>query len=404
MKATEFIKKLQEIVDKHKTLYVMGCFGAPLTGANVARYCTNHKYNTQAARMAMIKAAANKTPPVFGFDCVCLIKGVLWGWNGDASKTYGGAGYAVNGVPDIGADSMIQVCKAVSTDFTNILPGEAVWMSGHIGVYIGNGKVIECTPAFKNCVQVTACWNIGKISGMNGRKWTKHGKLPYITYDTDSGTSTAKKPVNEIAAEVIKGLWGNGDERKQRLTAAGYNYTEVQAAVNAILKGSNSAPSNIAPATATADPKGLWNGLIAFIGNPFGVAGLMGNIYAESGLVPNNLQNSGNTKTGMTDAEYTAAVDSGKYTNFVKDCHGFGLCQWTYWTRKQALLDFAKAQKASIGNQAMQIAFIKKELSEGYSAVLNTLKNAKSVREASDVVLCKFERPADQSAKVQERF
>ena len=38
MKASEFIKKLQDIVDHYKTLYVMGCFGAPLTGGNVSRY------------------------------------------------------------------------------------------------------------------------------------------------------------------------------------------------------------------------------------------------------------------------------------------------------------------------------------------------------------------------------
>lgn len=56
--------------------------------------------------------------------------------------------------------------------------------------------MIECTPSFKNCVQVTACWNIGKIPGMSGRKWTKHGKLPYITYDTtaDSATPPAERP------------------------------------------------------------------------------------------------------------------------------------------------------------------------------------------------------------------
>ena len=56
-----------------------GCFGAPLTGGNVSRYCTNHSYNKQAARTKMIRAAANQNPPVYGFDCVCLIKGVLWG-------------------------------------------------------------------------------------------------------------------------------------------------------------------------------------------------------------------------------------------------------------------------------------------------------------------------------------
>ena len=90
MKASEFINKLQNIVDNYKTLYVMGCFGAPLTGANVSRYCTNHRYNKQAARTAMIRAAADKNPPVYGFDCVCLIKGVLWGWSGNAAKPYGG--------------------------------------------------------------------------------------------------------------------------------------------------------------------------------------------------------------------------------------------------------------------------------------------------------------------------
>lgn len=198
MKASEFITKLQDIVDHYKTLYVMGCFGAPLTGGNVSRYCTNHSYNKQAARTAMIKAAANKNPPVYGFDCVCLIKGVLWGWCGDASKTYGGASYASGGVPDIGADTMITKCSGLSTDFSRIVPGEAVWLKGHIGVYIGGGKVIECSPAFKNCVQVTACLNIGAISGLNGRRWTKHGKLPYITYDTaetaTGGAGTATKP------------------------------------------------------------------------------------------------------------------------------------------------------------------------------------------------------------------
>ena len=198
MKASEFIEKLQDIVDHYKTLYVMGCFGAPLTGGNVSRYCTNHSYNKQAARTAMIKAAANKNPPVYGFDCVCLIKGVLWGWCGDASKTYGGASYASGGVPDIGADTMITKCSGLSTDFSRIVPGEAVWLKGHIGVYIGGGKVIECSPAFKNCVQVTACLNIGAISGLNGRRWTKHGKLPYITYDTaetaTGGAGTATKP------------------------------------------------------------------------------------------------------------------------------------------------------------------------------------------------------------------
>ena len=127
------------------------------------------------------------------FEKFVLDNGYLYD-SSDALK----AGYASGGVLDIGADTMITKCSGVSTDFSKIVPGEAVWLSGHIGVYIGGGKVIECSPAFKNCVQVTACLNIGAISGMNGRRWTKHGKLPYITYDTagaaTGGAGTAQKP------------------------------------------------------------------------------------------------------------------------------------------------------------------------------------------------------------------
>lgn len=50
--------------------------------------------------------------------------------------------------------------------------------------------------------------------------------------DVDVDTVQVSKTVTEVAKDVIKGLWGNGDERKQRLTAAGYNYEEVRAEVN----------------------------------------------------------------------------------------------------------------------------------------------------------------------------
>lgn len=241
MNNKELVAKLVEIAKNYKTLYVMGCFGAPMTAANKTRYCNNHSYNKKAARQAMIKAASDDT---FGFDCVNLIKGVLWGWNGDKTKTYGGAKYAVNGVPDVSADGMIAKCLNVSTDFTHLEVGEAVWMSGHIGIYIGDGLAVECTPSWKNCVQITAC-NCTK-SGYNRRNWTKHGKLPYITYEegaTVTATSTAKKTVEEIAKEVIQGKWGVGAARKTALTNAGYNYSKVQAKVNALCSGASSTSS-----------------------------------------------------------------------------------------------------------------------------------------------------------------
>lgn len=146
----------------------------------------------------------------------------------------------------------------------------------------------------------------------------------------------------------------------------------------------------------------IWNYLKAKGLPDCGIAGLMGNLYAESGLIPTNLQNSYEKKLGLTDAEYTAAVDSGEYQNFATDCAGYGLAQWTYRTRKKNLLDFATKAKKSIGDLEMQLDFLWKEL-QGYTTVLKTLKAAGTVREASDSVLVNFERPADQSEAVKTR-
>lgn len=148
--------------------------------------------------------------------------------------------------------------------------------------------------------------------------------------------------------------------------------------------------------------KYIWKFLFDKAGNAYGVAGLMGNLYAESGLNPENLQNTYNKKLGMTDSEYTAAVDNRTYTNFIHDSAGYGLAQWTYWSRKEKLLTFAYSRQSSIGNLDMQLEFLWTEL-QSYTGVMNTLKNAKSVREASDAVLLKYERPADQSEAVQKK-
>ena len=147
----------------------------------------------------------------------------------------------------------------------------------------------------------------------------------------------------------------------------------------------------------------IWNYLKSAGLNDFGTAGLMGNLYAESGLIPNNVENLYEKRLGVTDASYTAAVDSGKYQFFATDKAGYGLAQWTYCSRKAELLDYAQCCRKSIGDLEMQLDFLMKELREGYKAVLAVLKTAGSVRAASDAVLLKFERPADQSEAAQAR-
>lgn len=155
--------------------------------------------------------------------------------------------------------------------------------------------------------------------------------------------------------------------------------------------------------TGTTNEQKIWNYLKAKGLNSYGIAGLMGNLYAESGLNPKNLQNTYEKKLGYTDETYTSAVDSGKYTNFVKDSAGFGLAQWTYWSRKQNLLNFATSNGKSVGDLEMQLDFLYKELSEGYKSVLNVLKTATSVKQASNSVLLNYERPANQGTSVQNK-
>ena len=146
----------------------------------------------------------------------------------------------------------------------------------------------------------------------------------------------------------------------------------------------------------------IWYFLIEKLNNPYGVAGLMGNLYAESGLRPNNLQNTFSKKFNMSDEEYTAAVDAGIYTNFAKDSAGYGLAQWTYSARKLNLYNYVKTKGVSIGDLEAQLEFLYKELIT-YTNVIKVLKEAKTIQEASDIVLTKYERPANQSDVVKEK-
>jgi len=176
------------------------------------------------------------------FDCVVSIKSILWGFSADKNKSRGGTVYKSNGVADFTCNGGVEKYSTdVSRDFSKLVPGEYLCMKGtkynHAGVYLGNGKVFECTVA----------WNVWKcvISDINSKgersykgvksvPWTYHGKLIYIDYSTEDKPT---KTVEELAHEVLEGKWGNYPERKNRLESAGYNYRQVQNRVNELVSG-----------------------------------------------------------------------------------------------------------------------------------------------------------------------
>lgn len=193
--AKEFIEKMI-LAEKQNTHYIMGCFGAPMNKSNKQRYIREYAYNKK--HEAEINKLSENT---FGFDCVCFIKGILWGWNADTTKEYGGAKYKANNVPDVSTEGMLALCSDVSTDFSKIVPGELVHMTGHVGIYIGDGKVIECTPKWTNNVQYSNLGNLGYKTG-HYRTWTKHGKLPWIDYAA-SADKQKQEPVPAAPEPVI---------------------------------------------------------------------------------------------------------------------------------------------------------------------------------------------------------
>lgn len=146
----------------------------------------------------------------------------------------------------------------------------------------------------------------------------------------------------------------------------------------------------------------IWSRLNAYISNPYGTAGLMGNLQSESGLIPYRLQDDftpGYTKS----VKYTQDVDSGVISRntFINDGKGYGLAQWTYFSRKRDYYDFKPLSVESIGSVYRGVDFLIYELQNNYPSVWSVLINATSIRQASDKVLHDYENPKEQGVDVE---
>jgi peptidoglycan hydrolase-like protein with peptidoglycan-binding domain len=152
----------------------MGMFGFPITKSSLDKKANQKGLeNWYANNRARLDKEVGKN--CFGFDCVCLLKAILWGWNGNFKSAYGGATYLSNDVPDFGDGNAMSYCTGVSSDMSNLVAGEWLWMNGHVGVYVGNGLVVEATMAWTKNVLV---------SKLSDRKWLKHGKPKWLDFSS----------------------------------------------------------------------------------------------------------------------------------------------------------------------------------------------------------------------------
>lgn len=144
-------------------------------------------------------------------------------------------------------------------------------------------------------------------------------------------------------------------------------------------------------------------GAIGMLGNLQGEASDFDSMSVETMSDPNSYLR----RIGLTEAEYTRRAEAGVPTYdgkyFAKDSKGYGIVQWTYWSRKKGLLDFAKAVGKSVGDLDVQIAYMLKELSGYYTAAWQVLTTTDSIYEAVKICVTAYEKPANQSDAISRR-
>lgn len=151
----------------------------------------------------------------------------------------------------------------------------------------------------------------------------------------------------------------------------------------------------------------IWKTLYGYLGNEIGAAAFMGNMWGESNLVPYRKQ--GDYTAGFAPSiAYTDAIDKGTYTKsqFMNDGIGYGLAQWTYYTRKQHMYEYwlnFKSDELSIGDITFELYWFMRELDTDYPWIKTAMQNATDLDAASDYVLRNYENPEGIPALIQPR-
>lgn len=166
----EFVSQAKTIVNMN-TAYGKGTFGQKWTKTLATQKKKQYPdFYTDSVIASLNKKAEAST--LYVFDCVGLIKGIIWEWEKVKYKS--------NGLDDVSDQGLWdKYCTNKSKDFSNIMPGEIMHIKGHVGIYIGDGKVIECTNKWSKNVLVSSINKGDKYY----RSWSEHGKFNLLTYE-----------------------------------------------------------------------------------------------------------------------------------------------------------------------------------------------------------------------------
>lgn len=181
MNNIEFCDTAKRYAKEVKSIYVLGGWGQELTEANIKSFCRLYPYNQSRYKMLMEHIG------YIAMDCSGLVKTILWG---NKPEDFHQSFYQKNGIPDINANTIETRCRDRKGE---PVPGDLLWMPGHIGIYIGNNKVVESTPKWKNGIQIT---------NMSDREWKKVLINSFINYVDDM---YLQEPEVKIFYSVQKG-------------------------------------------------------------------------------------------------------------------------------------------------------------------------------------------------------
>ncbi len=196
--------------------YWYGTFGNTASESLLTSKKKQYPSHYTSGRMAKYRSQLGKRV----HDCVGLIKGYLWSETATANPKY-------NAAQDVSANGMLKKCieKGKIATLPEI-PGVLVFMSGHVGIYAGNGNVIESRGFAYGVVETE----------LADRKWTSWGKCPWITYPSAKAIYFPK--CDSACKSIVDGL-------KEVKANSGFAYRKKIAALNGISGYLGTASQNI---------------------------------------------------------------------------------------------------------------------------------------------------------------
>lgn len=190
----EYCKKCLKL----KTFYMWGSFGQKITNSFITTKIKQYPDRYSAQRIRYLTDNIGS----YAFDCVGLIKSYYWGG-------YGNLKYKSS--QDLNATGMYDLSPNKGSIGTlPEIPGLALYKKGHIGVYIGSGKVIEAT--------LSSDWEYDgvELTSINHQKWTHWLQVPYIEEDPIAPPIIVPpKPPKEL--EIVKDMIKEREEAAKEI-------------------------------------------------------------------------------------------------------------------------------------------------------------------------------------------